>query len=708
MPETHWCDRPAPEWADLYFKRIGLGGSVLARLQLLAFRHFYGALPDGFVGDMPSSAEVSSAGELGQNVELRVNWIRAHENARHNIIVAPRLTWGAQAVNTDSRSLADASRGSSILEAEWKQGPWEKMAIEAQMGAGIYGEEFVFAYWDSAAGEALGYVEPQEAVAAHPGSPEVPAAPMSAFAPAGIPGTPAVPPTQAQPSQPGQVIYQGDIIGRSVSSWNAFCDPSASSWEASPWKSCRVVVDRYDLIAQYPAMKAEILKAQALPAIMTRGPSGANVSSQADPAKVFCHYFFHKRTPGLPLGLQAVALDATCVLAFEPLERCYFTPPLHQFSGGVLKGSPRGYTDFWEAMAGQSLATNIQSSLATNIVAFAKQMISAEEGTNLAVDQIGNGPYVQYRKVGSKAPEPMTFHQSNDGAFKHLQDLKGDQRMMLGLNDVAMGEAPTGTPNAQAWALLATAGVTANSGGQRSFVNGVRNVGQSMLAIWKEKVDDKRKTSVVGIHGAAVPKQEEWDKSDLEPLGDVTVEIANPLAQTAAGRLQIEALYAERGFVQTPEQLQMLVETGTLQPLTQVLRDELIYIAWENEQILKGIAPPVMITDSHQMHIREHKGPTFSAEAREGPNGAAIVKAASDHINWHIQQALNLDPRIAQLMGQSVPQPPAPPPGAPPGPGAKPPGALELPGAPGQGAKGISPPNDPRTGQPAVAPGVAA
>lgn len=701
-PKTdhHWCDAEAKEWAAEYFKRITKGGSFLARLQLLAHRHFYGALPAGFVGDMPSSAEVSRAGEQGENVELRVNWLRAHQNAKHQIIVAPRMAWSGQPINTDSKSMAGASRGANILEAEWKQGPWEQTAIDCQKNAGIYGEEFLFPYWLSVGGKAKQYIEPVEAQEAMPGTPPRPPDPSIP----GDEGDPGSEPTEAVAAAPGRIEYEGDLECNQVASWNAFCDEWAPSWDASMWQSARIPRDRHDLIAQYPHMRDEILAAPEVPLWVTASSNGNTVTYQSLPDKVLCHYFFHKRTPGLPEGLQCVALSPDCVLEFLPLETCYRKGPIKQCPAALVKGSPRGYSDFWEAMAAQDLATNIQSSIATNIVAFAKQMISAEEGTNLAIDQIGNGPFVQYRPRGSQPPEPMTFHMPSDGAFKHLGELKADQRMMLGLNDVAMGEAPTGTPNAQAWALLATAGVTANSGGQRLFVDFVRKVGQTILGIWKEKASEKRKTAVVGVHGAAVPRQEEWDKEDMGALEDVTVEIANPLAQTAAGRLQIEALYAERGFVQVPEQTEMLLETGTLQPLTQVLRDELIYIAWENEQILKGICPPVRYSDSHQMHIREHKGPTFSADARGGPMGAEINTAADEHIQMHVEQAMSMTPQMAQLLGQASTAPAAPP-GGPEGV----PAALEQPGQPGDAPEGIklpTAPTNPATGAPVGAPGL--
>ncbi len=702
--EHHWCSPPgdgenpqsaAQAWAQEYFSRIGKGGSFLARLQLLAHRHFYGALPFGYVGDMPSSAEVNRAGEQGENVELRVNWIRAHENARHQIITAPKLSWGAQPINTDSRSMADASRGASILEAEWKQGPWEKEALEAQLGAGLYGEEFIFPYWSSVAGKSTQYVEPVEAVEAQPGQPPSEENPEGA------------PPVEAQEAKPGRLYFEGDAVCYRVSSWNAFCDESSQSWDASPWQSVRVPMDRWDLIAQFPERRDDILKAPQLQSVTTSGPGGTTITTSPDRNKVICHYFFHERKPGLPRGLQAIALSPECVLEFLPLEECYWKKPVTQFRGGVLKGSPRGYTDFWEAMANQSLATNIQSSLATNIVAFAKQMISAETGTDLNIDQIGNGPFVQYRPKGTPAPEPMNFHSPSDAAFKHLDTLKDDQRMILGLNDVAMGEAPTGTPNAQAWALLATAGVTANSGGQRDYVGSVRRVGQTLLNIWKHKADSERKTAVVGMYGASIPKQETWDKKVLAPIDDVTCDIANPLAQTAAGRLQLEQLYSDRGFVLVPEQLTQLLETGTIKPLTQTLLNELIYIAWENEQLLKGAQLTAMITDSHQMHIREHKDATFSAEARTNP---AIIEAANAHIQQHIQLALTTDPRILTLMGQAAPAP-----GAPPPPGGETVDgevtALEQPGQPGAAPEGVklpTPPQNPATGAPAGMPGVAA
>jgi hypothetical protein len=667
--KKYWCAQDEADFAKAYFERTQAQGGLaafgeFARLQLLAQRHYYGALPYGFIGDMPSSAMPTRAGDQGENVEVRVNWLRAHANAKHQIIVAPKLAWGATPTNTDSKSLADASRAGSILEYLWKSGPFERMAISAVLGAIISGEEFLFTPWDPRAGAARRLDE-----------------------------------------STGLVEYDGDVVCRSIPSWDVLRLPTAKSFEESPWLAVRMRANRYDLIAQYPMEEEAILAAPAS-ANFGVGSAGISLTSVSDPDIVTCHYFFHKKTAALPAGLQAVMVNADCVLEFAGLEPCYEHLPIHRFPAGDLKGTPYGYTSFWEGMGIQDLATDLQGSLATNIMTFAKQMISAESDQDLPVSQLGNGPVVVYRPKGSQPPVPLNLMAPSPESFQHLERYKGDQRMVLGLNDMAMGEPPQGPPNAQAWALLATANITNNSGEQRGYIDGVRSVGRSLLAIYKAKLSAPRKAAIVGKQGASVPQQEQYDAQTFAGIDDVTIEIDNPLMQTAAGRLPIAQMFIESGFVQVPEQLEQVVTTGKLKPITQVLENELIQIEWENEQMLQGICPPVLVTDAHQMHYREHKGVTFIPEGRANP---AVIKAYSDHQQQHAQFELTTDPRLLAMSGQAAPA--QPPPGAAP---PSPPGkqvapTLAPPGVAAQGeaasVKLPTSPVNPATGSPATPPG---
>ncbi len=667
--ETYWCARDEAEFSKAYFAKVeGQGGfsgyGELTRLQRLAYRHYYGALPSGFVGDMPSSAMATRSGDQGENIEVRVNWFHAHINAKHQIIVAPKLAWGTQATNTDAKSMAGASRGASILEYEWKQGPFESMAVAAVLSAVLAGEDFVFTPWNPQAGKAKSYDK-----------------------------------------ESGQVSYQGGIDCYPVASWDVLRLQSAKNFHGSPWLAARIPRNRWDLIAQFPEMREEIIKVPAK-SVSNNDTASSSIAAQSDPDIVVCHYFYHRKTPALPRGLQAVLLSVDCVLEFTALEACYEHLPIHRFPAKELKGTPYGYTSGWEAMGIQDLATDAQGSLATNIVAFAKQMISAEDDQNLAINQLGNGPAVLYRPKGTVPPVPLNLMAAQPEMFKHLERWKGDQRMILGLNDMAMGEPPQGPPNAQAWALLATANITNNSDEQRGFIEGVRSIGRSILAISKAKLDEPRKVAIVGVYGASVPQQSQYDKTDFDGIDDVTVDIDNPLMQTAAGRLPIAQMYIDQGFVQVPEQLQTVITTGTLKPMTEVLENENTYIAWENEQILKGVCPPVMISDSHQMHSRQHKDAMFIPEGR---GSEAAINAYTKHQQQHTQFELNTDPRILAMLGQAAPAQPAPAPGAPPA-GAKQAGpALQPPGAPAQGeAAGVklpTAPTNPQTGSPEAPPG---
>jgi hypothetical protein len=107
--DTYWCAQDEEAFAKAYFAKVQAQGQIdglgsLASLQRLAYRHYYGALPVGFIGNMPTSAAATRSGAQGENVEVRVNQFHVHHNARHQIIVAPKLAVGCQATNTDAKS----------------------------------------------------------------------------------------------------------------------------------------------------------------------------------------------------------------------------------------------------------------------------------------------------------------------------------------------------------------------------------------------------------------------------------------------------------------------------------------------------------------------------------------------------------------------------------------------------------------------------
>lgn len=627
-PDSFWCDLEPDDFAEELFARLGgqLSASQLGLQQLLmkAGATYYGALPwavNGLGQNGPNSAFIQRTGEQGKDVSIKVNQARQNANAKHQIVTNPTLTWTATAVNTDSQSLADADRCTAILENLWKQKGFEADAISCALEAILFGESARLILWDATAGDPVAQIEEQR-------------------------------------------FYAGDVRSWSVPTWDLFRSASAKSFEESPWLCARVPRSKWELVAEFPDRRDDILNLSQSATSLSVVPSVSPVGPGAlDPDSVAVFYFFHKRMPALPTGLQAILLSPDCILAHGPLEDCYADPlPIHRLAAGDVVGTPWAYSDYWDSLALQDLRDDVESALATNIVTFGRQLIAVESGVNVSTIQIANGPTLIEHPPGKMPPTPVQLTAQPPSAFQHLEALKRAGREVMGLNDFVMGQVESAEMNAQYAALMASLAIQQNSNFQKSWVKFTNGEGRGMLKVFRAKASHERKVAIIGEHGPQT--SETFNGQTFEALDDVYVTIAGPLSQSTAGRMQIAQMFLDRGFVLTPEQLQQVVTTGNLKPLTQGLEAELVYIAAENEQLLKGTSPPVKITDSHQMHIREHRAATFSEQARENEQVNVVT---DEHIKQHLDFWLNTDPRILAAMGQApAPPPQMPAPGGPP------------------------------------------
>lgn len=118
--------------------------------------------------------------------------------------------------------------------------------------------------------------------------------------------------------------------------------------------------------------------------------------------------------------------------------------------------------------------------------------------------------------------------------------------------------------------------------------------------------------------------------------------------------------------------------------MTDDTQSQLLLIDRENEDLLDGETPPVMITDSHQEHIMEHRKVLNDPDLRKD---AGLVQRVTDHLNMHINQLQTGSPQLLMLMGQQ----PLPPP--------------QQPGQPPQGQPGQQGPQQGQPGAPQGQPG---
>lgn len=639
-----------------------MASSHIAHVQT-AYAHYFGQDVEGVGAD---ASTVTRSGEQGELAEVRVPQVRALAAGVVNIITGAKVAWQALPINNDHGAKAGCITAAGALEYYWKDRGVFAKAVGSVKEAVPLGEGIVFTPWD----ENLG----ADAV--------------------GLPG---------KNGAGGQLIREGDIAFHNVSTWDVLRDPNYRSWDSLPWVAVILWLNKYDVAASYPKYAKEAM-AQATNAVRWT-PFGA---TSVEPDCIPVTYWFHKRTPALPQGREAVVLDGGCVLTEKPLSKAFWEPssgggglPVHRYAAGELWATPFPHTSFWDALAVCQVADSIHSSLATNITTTAPGLISAESNSEISPNSIAGGVKILYRAPGSQPPVSVALQQASNYQFQYLDVLRKEAQQILSLNPTSLGTPESAGMSGAAMALLSSMAIQNNSDLQGAWVDFVTRIGNCVLALWKEKVSTTRKIAISGRGRSSAVKALELDSKQLSGVDRVLVEIGNPLQQTAAGRFELAQLYMQiPGLVKTPEQLAAVVDTGRLDPLTMDLSNQLLLISQENEALAAGEVVVVMLTDDHRLHVREHPGVGASTEARRDPKVMAALQA---HIAEHIKILRETDPAILEALGQAPLAPPiAPPgaPGAPPSPGGD--VSMAPPPAPADAAASVSMPSmptNPQTGE---------
>lgn len=622
--------------------REALGSSSHLRHVVTAYAHFFGQDVEGVGAD---ASTVVRTGEQGELAEMRIPQSRALAMGVANIITGAKVAWNAVAANNDHASRAGCVTAGSALEYIWKDRGVFARGVAATIEAVPFGEAVLFARWD----ENLG----NEHLALK-----------------------------------GKVHREGDIAFTNVPTWNVVRDPTYKSWEQLPWVSVDLWENKYDVAASAKTEedRLQVLTKSGLPAGNVWMP-GSSSSVTVEPDVIRVTYWYHKRTPALPNGRMARMVEGGLLLDDQPLHQAYWKElPVHRMHVGELTGTPYPHTSFWDALAACQVADSIHTSLASNITNTAPGLIAAESGSQIAPESIAGGPKILYYKAGSKPPQAVTLQQASADQFRYLDLLRNEAQKMLNLNPTSFGQTEGKALSGAAFALLASMSIQNNSNLQGNWVDFATRLGNGVLDMWRFCVTTPRKIAVAGKGRSSAVKSVDLGPGKLDGVDRVLVEIGNPLQQTAAGRLELAQLFLTiPGMVKTPEQVQGLVETGRMDPITQDLSNQLLLIAEENEALARGEAVPVMLTDEHRLHLKEHPGVGANMEQRRQPKVMDVLQA---HMAEHVKILRETDPAILLAIGQQ----PLAPGGAPGGP----PGAEPPPGGPPAPEAGEPPPPAPQ------------
>lgn len=656
---------------DLWYENIGLSG--IFRKMKKSYAAYYGY---NSTGAGHTSSEVIKSGEQGELSLIKANHFR---NLLQHLLVmttSSRPAMDARAINTDYRSLAQTILANGILDYYMREKRLERFLKAATEYALVFGEGYIRMEWDTSEGDEYA-VDPDT----------------------------------------NKIQFTGDISYSVLNPLDVIKDVYAPDSTMMEWTIVRHFKNRFELVAKYPELKEEILKAKTKDDLDMnfnyKFKTDGNVKSDLIPV----YEFYHQKSEALPNGRQLVYVNKDAVLYDGPLP--YRDIPVYRIAPGEFIGTPSGYTVAFDLLGLQETLDGLYSIIVTNQSTFGVQNLLLPQGHNISYSSLPGGlNVIEYDASSGVKPEALNLTKTPPEIFNFVNKIESVMETISGVNSVARGNPEANLRSGNALALIQSMAIQFNSGLQQSFAQLIEDVGTATITTLRDFAAVPRVAMIVGKNNRSYMK--EFTGNDLDKVNRVVVDMGNPLSKTTAGKLEMANNLLQQGIIKTAQDYIMVMKTGNLDTMVEGELSELSNIKAENENLAEGLPVTVIMTDEHVLHIKEHKCVLASPDAREN---VQVVQAVLKHIQDHIEQLKTADPNLMNILGQpSLAQSP---PGG--GPQMPPPGAGAPPPGPHKGGKAPSPahgpmgapqgstppnikhpnlPNNPMTGQAPVISGV--
>lgn len=629
LEEQHFASLPEDDIGDALQERINMYYDEIRQNGLLAvWRRSYNAYNKATENHR---GQLESTGEQLEYTKISINHYRSLLQHKVSLSIKDRPAFEPIATNTDHKSMTQTILAKGLLEYYTRDKNLESVLKRSVEFALRYGEGYVRAIWDSAAGDVYA-VDPD---------------------------------TQKE-------VNEGDIEYESLAPIDVIRDTNVDDADSNDWFIIRTFKNRFDLIAQYATVPEEAsdevvkeiskLRDKILGANSKDQVSrdGLTIAAHGQKTQLIPVYeFYHKKTPAVPNGRVTTFIDNETILIDGPLP--YKKIPIFPLFASNIDGSPFGYSVAFDLLPLQEAIDGLHSAIITNQKTFAVQLIALPRGSGINEQTIGEGLSVLFYEPssapGGGLPQAINLTATPQEVFNYVKELETLMQTLSGINDVTRGTPPPSLRSGSSLALIQSMAIDFASEFQNSYVKLLENVGTATIDLLKSYANTKRVANIVGKNNQ--PMLAEFKGADVENINRVTVSIGNPLATTTAGKLSILEQLLQAQLITTPEQYLEVLQTGKLTAATEGETSELLLIRRENEKLSSGDLQIIAVaTDAHSLHIKEHKSVLASPDARVD---GGIVEATLAHIQEHINLLSSTDPNLLMLMGEQPLQPQAPP-----------------------------------------------
>lgn len=609
--------------AKTFYTNTQMNGYLLTMKKMWCA--YYGIYPN-FAG--MDSHGVKFMGEQGELAFINVNHFRNIAQHIYTMLTSNRPTMEAQAINTDYKSLAQTTLANGILNYYMRQRKLEDCIKRATEMAIILGSAYIKLEWSATDGD----IDPETQMAS------------------------------------------GDLSFTNLSPFDVVFDGTKETYNEE-WILTRSFKNKYNLIAKYPELRAQI---EALATKENYSIYRFSMFSNDETDDLPVYEFFHKKTEALPDGRYVLFLSPDVILLDTKL--AYRQIPVFRIVPSEVMGTPYGFSPMWPVYAIQEAINQTYTTILSNQTAFGVQNIFVPRNSDLNIASLSGGLNVM---EGNEAPVPINLTATPEEIFTFLDVLIKSAETISGVNSVSRGAPEASLKSGTALALVQSMALQFMSGLQQSYIQLIEDVGTAVINILQDYANAPKLISIVGKNNK--PYLKSFISDDISEVSRVIVNVGNPLARTSAGRIQMAEQMLQMGLLKTPQQYFQILNTGSLETAYEGETDELLLIKKENEKLLDGVVPLVSPLDQHNMHINEHKAVLSDPDLRENPQ---LIQVVMEHVQKHMDALRNVDPQLLALVGQQSLMPP-PMPGLPDMSGQIP-GAGPLP-PPGPGPQGNSP-----------------
>lgn len=653
--DVYWASVDRERLADtirakaLYFRKQLEDDGRYDLLQR-ATRTFYGLDAEG---GFANSAAVTYGGDSGEQIMVRVNHFHSIIQGLHAIACKERPRFEARALSTDTEALGQARLATALIGAYYRDIGLEEIQEEVGRMAIVLGEGFTALRWNPSLGKVT--QTKTRPVYDDSGAPIMEEVEQTTIDEA----TGEVSFTmEMQPKTETVPMREGDVEAQVFSPIEVIRDletpKRAMTWAILPYRE-----NVWDLVARYPDRRVELLNLRQTAQRWPRTPWG---QGPWDPPKasddmITVWWLYHLPTDACPKGRHAiVAGDVVVYDAAMPLEEV----PVYGCIPELEMGTAQGHSPQFDLLAIQQCTDSVFDTIISSHDALGMQNVIAPNGTKVTPTNISKGlQLLEYTPTADAPnngkPEALQLLSISADSFKLLDIGPKLMETLSGLNSVARGDAPPNLKSGTALALVQSLAVAFNSNLQAAVVRHHEKVATGLLKLLQKFAKTTRTAEIAGRTKQSVLAQ--WSSDKISQVARIAVDIASPLMQTTAGKLQAAQDLLQNGKIATAQEYIEVLTTGNLEPMYESTLSRLTYLRAENEMMMEGKEPTVSAFDDHGVHVREHLGCLDAAEVRADKKLRQVV---NDHVMEHFKMWQVMDPGVALLTGQSVmPLPPA-------------------------------------------------